>query len=194
AASLSPVAACGPTSPGPTSPGPPSPPPAPATPGPRPAVPRLSAAPPNPLFAAAPPLPAPAPAEAAGPRAIPRTPSSFWAAGQPGEMQMVRQVTRAAARHHSVPVIVAYNLPHRDACGKFSAGQETGAAGYRHWIGRLAAAIGGGDDIVIVEPDGLLDILRPCLSASQDSQRYQPLRDAMKVLRPPPPPPGYPDA
>ena len=34
---------------------------------------------------------------------------------------MVRQVTLAAARTHAVPVIVAYNLPDRDACGKFSA-------------------------------------------------------------------------
>ena len=41
------------------------------------------------------------------------------------------------------------------------------APGYEHWIGQLAAAIGGGDDIVIVEPDGLADILRHCLSAAQ---------------------------
>src|SRR5215470_9683983 len=90
AASLSPVAACGPTSPG----APPAA-PAPASPVPRPAVTRLYADPANSLFAAAAHLAGRDPADAAGLRAIARTPSSFWAAGQPGEMQMVRQVTRA---------------------------------------------------------------------------------------------------
>ena len=53
---------------------------------------------------------------------------------------------------------------------------------FEHWIGQLAAAIGGGDDIVIVEPDGLADILRHCLSAAQSRQRYQLLQYAMKAL------------
>lgn len=173
AASLSPIAACASAPAGPP----------PASPAPRPAAaPRLYADPVNSLFAAAAQLAGHDPAEAAKLRAIARTPAGFWAAGQPGEMQMITQVTRAAARHHSVPVIVAYNLPNRDACGKFSAGRPMTAPGYEHWIGQLAAAIGGGDDIVIVEPDGLADILRHCLSAAQSRQRYQLLQYAMKAL------------
>jgi len=171
-ASLSPIAACAPA--------PAAPPP--ASPVPRTAAPRLYADPVNSLFAAAAHLAGRDPAEAAELRAIARTPAGFWAAGQPGEMQMITQVTRAAARDHSVPVIVAYNLPHRDACGKFSAGAPMTAPGYKRWIGQLAAAIGGGDDIVIVEPDGLVDILRHCLSAAQSKQRYLLLGYAMKVL------------
>jgi endoglucanase len=173
AASLSPVAACASAPAGPP----------PASPAPRAAAaPRLYADPVNSLFAAAAQLAGHDPAEAAELRAIARTPAGFWAAGQPGEMQMITQVTRAAARHHSVPVIVAYNLPDRDARGKFSAGRPMTAPGYKHWIGQLAAAIGGGDDIVIVEPDGLADILRHCLSAAQSRQRYQLLQYAMKAL------------
>jgi endoglucanase len=173
AASLSPVAACASAPAGPP----------PASPAPRAAAaPALYADPVNSLFAAAAQLASHDPAEAAQLRAIARTPAGFWAAGQPGEMQMITQVTRAAARHHSVPVIVAYNLPNRDACGKFSAGRPMTAPGYEHWIGQLAAAIGGGDDIVIVEPDGLADILRRCLSAAQSRQRYQLLQYAMKAL------------
>ncbi len=173
AASLSPIAACASAPAGPP----------PASPAARPAAtPRLYADPVNSRVAAAAQLAGHDPAEAAKLRAIARTPAGFWAAGQPGEMQMITQVTRAAARHHSVPVIVAYNLPDRDACGKFSAGRPTTAPGYEHWIGQLAAAIGGGDDIVIVEPDGLADILRHCLSAAQSRQRYQLLQYAMKAL------------
>jgi endoglucanase len=171
-ASLSPIAACAPA--------PAAPPP--ASPVPRTAAPRLYADPVNSLFAAAAHLAGRDPAEAAELRAIARTPAGFWAAGQPGEMQMITQVTRAAARDHSVPVIVAYNLPHRDACGKFSAGAPMTAPGYKRWIGQLAAAVGRGDDIVIVEPDGLVDILRHCLSAAQSRQRYLLLGYAMKVL------------
>ena len=172
AASLSPVAACASAPTGPP----------PASPVPRAAAPRLYADPANSLFAAAAHLAGHDPAEAAELRAIAKTPAGFWAAGQPGEMQMITQVTRAAARDHSVPVIVAYNLPDRDACGKFSAGRAMTAPGYEHWIGQLAAAVGRGDDIVIVEPDGLADILRHCLSAAQSRQRYLLLRYAMKVL------------
>src|SRR5262249_56566127 len=75
AASLSPVAACGPTSPGPTSPGPPSAAPAPASPVPRPAVTRLYADPANSLFAAAAHPARRDPAAAAGLTAHPTTPA-----------------------------------------------------------------------------------------------------------------------
>ena len=72
-----------------------------------------------------------------------------------------RQVTLAAARAHAIPVIVAYNLPDRDACGKLSprpAARPPRAtrSGSTSWPRRS----GTGDDIVVVEPDGLPDIVR----------------------------------
>jgi endoglucanase len=97
-------------------------------------------------------------------------------------MQEIRQVTLAATSAHAVPVIVAYNLPGRDSCGKFSATHGETASGYKTWINQLAAAIGTGDDIVIVEPDGLPDIVRGCLSPAQSLERYQLLQYAMKRL------------
>jgi endoglucanase len=115
-------------------------------------------------------------------RAIAETPSGIWAAGQPGEMREVRQVTAAATKAHAIPVIVAYNLPYRDDCGKFSADGGPAAQGYKDWINQLAAAIGTGDDIVVVEPDGLPDIVRRCLSPAQAAERYQLLRYAMNKL------------
>jgi endoglucanase len=144
---------------------------------------RLYANPRNPLFAAASLLQVDGrPAEAAQLKAIAEKPAGIWAAGQPGEMQEIRQVTLAAMKAHAVPVIVAYYLPNRDACGKFSAVSGPTAPAYKNWINQLAAAIGTGDDIVIVEPDALPDIVRGCLSPAQATQRYQLLRYAMKTL------------
>jgi endoglucanase len=115
-------------------------------------------------------------------KTITRTPSGVWASGQPGDIAMVRNATAAAGQAHAIGVIVAYNLPGRDSCGKLSATPALGAAGYEQWIGRLAGAIGAGHDIVIVEPDGLPDIVRGCLSPAAAAQRYQLLRYAMKKL------------
>jgi endoglucanase len=121
-------------------------------------------------------------AEAAELAALGAVPSGLWAAGQTGEMQVVRSVSLAAAKADAVPVIVAYNLPDRDSCGKFSADYGPSRQGYMAWIRQLAAAIGTAHDIVIVEPDGLPDIVRACLDPAQAAERYQLLRYAMRQL------------
>ena len=121
-------------------------------------------------------------AEAAELTALGLIPSSLWAAGQPGEMQLVRSVSLAAAKADAVPVIVAYNLPERDSCGKFSGAYGPSRQGYLTWVRQLAAAIGAGHDIVIVEPDGLADLVRGCLDPAETAERYQLLRYAMRQL------------
>jgi len=141
-ASLLPAAACAPASGAPAATG---------------TATRLYAYPGNPLFAAALVKATGDQSEVAALRQIARTPSGIWLAGEPYDMQEVRRVTLAAARAHAIPVIVAYNLPDRDACGKLSTAPRRTASGYKRWISRLAAAIGTGDDIIIVEPDGLPD-------------------------------------
>ena len=144
---------------------------------------RLYAYPGNPLFAAAITWRSRGyPAQAAQLRAIAETPSAIWAAGQSGDIQEVRRVTGAAARAHAIPVIVVYNLPDRDACGRLSTAAWPSASGYESWINQLAAAVGTGDDILVVEPDAVPDIVERCLSAAQSAERYQLLRYAMKHL------------
>lgn len=120
--------------------------------------------------------------EAAALTAIARTPAAIWAAGQQGEMQEVRQATLAGTAAGSIPVIVAYNLPDRDICGKYSGNRQTGGAAYEAWISQLANAIGSGRDIVIVEPDALPDIVRGCLNSGQAALRYRLLDYAMSRL------------
>lgn len=121
-------------------------------------------------------------AEAAALTQIARTPTAIWASGQPGEMLEVRQVTQAAIKAHATPVVVAYNIPDRDTCGKYSASRGLGISGYQTWINQLAAAIGSGYDIVVVEPDALPDLVRGCLSPAQGAERYQLLHYAMSRL------------
>ena len=80
------------------------------------ATPQLYVYPGNPLFAAATALKTRGhPLEGAELWAIANTPSGIWAAGQSGEMREIRQITLSAGAQHEVPVIVAYNLPDRDA-------------------------------------------------------------------------------
>jgi endoglucanase len=144
---------------------------------------RLYTYPGNPLFAAVTLLKVNGhQAEAATLKEIAETPSGIWLAGESYDMQEARQVTLAAAKAHAIPVIVAYNLPDRDACGKLSTAYGPTASGYKQWINELAAAIGTGDDIVIVEPDGLPDIVRGCLSPALAAERYELLRYAMQRL------------
>jgi endoglucanase len=144
---------------------------------------RLYAFPGNPLFAASALLKVNGhQAEAAALKKIAEIPSGIWLAGESYDMQEARQVTLAATRAHSIPVIVTYNLPDRDACGKLSTAYGPTASGYKQWIRQLANAIGTGDDIVIVEPDGLADIVRGCLTPSQALERYELLRYAMQRL------------
>jgi endoglucanase len=145
--------------------------------------PRLYTAPGSPLLPAAALLRANGrPGQAADLTRIAKTPSGIWATGQPGEMREVRRAVRAARQQHEMPVIVAYNLPDRDACGRFSAATGPSPAGYRSWIRQLARAIGSGPAIVVVEPDGLPDIVRDCLSPPVAATRYALLQYAMHRL------------
>ena len=71
---------------------------------------------------------------AAALEALAATPSGIWAVGAPDDMEKVGQAARAAAAAHEIPVIVAYNLPGRDACGKFSAAPGATGPAYEAWI------------------------------------------------------------
>ena len=118
-------------------------------------------------------------------RKIAAQPAALWAAGQPGDIAQVRQYTREAMAVHKVGVVVAYNIPRRDPCGQHSATNDMTPTSYQQWIHQLAAAIGASDDIVIVEPDALPDMLpeRGCnFSTSDAAERMQLLQYAMQTL------------
>ena len=83
-------------------------------------------------------------------------PRAVWfTGGTPAQVQQqVRQTMSQAAFERAVPVLVAYNIPGRD-CAGLSAGGATNLTDYEAWISALAAGIGNGKAIVVLEPDAL---------------------------------------
>ncbi len=84
------------------------------------------------------------------------TPQAVWlTGGTPAQVRdQARRTVRAATREHRVPILVAYNLPFRD-CSQYSSGGAVNTADYLAWIKGLAAGIGRGQAVVLLEPDGL---------------------------------------
>ncbi|MGW2813959.1 glycoside hydrolase family 6 protein [Streptomyces sp. NPDC001415] len=81
-----------------------------------------------------------------------------------GVEQTVRGLTTAAAYTGQVPVLVAYNIPHRDCDGDSQGGADD-AAHYRSWIDGFARGIGEHPAVVIVEPDAIAHLVDGCEAA-----------------------------
>jgi endoglucanase len=79
----------------------------------------------------------------------------------------------------ALPVFVVYNIPYRD-CGGYSAGGINDPGSYKNWISQIASTIGKNKAAVILEPDALT--LMDCLSATQKTERFQMLRDAVNTF------------
>ncbi len=84
------------------------------------------------------------------------TPQAVWlTGGTPTQVrQQVKQTMLEAALERAEPVFVVYNVPFRD-CGQYSSGGALDTASYEAWIDGVAAGIGSGQAVVLVEPDGL---------------------------------------
>jgi endoglucanase len=108
-------------------------------------------------------------------------PIAYWFDGTDESIHdSVQSVTRAAAKHNSVPVLVAYNIPQRD-CGGYSAGGAHSETEYIGWVSSFAGAIGNNAAIVILEPDALPDMR--CLSNKAESQRVSLLSQAVATFK-----------
>jgi endoglucanase len=113
------------------------------------------------------------------------TPQAVWfTQGTPKSIEQdVRNTVKRAAAKKTVPVLVLYNVPGRD-CANLSAGGATTEDEYKEWIDGVAAGIGNGKAIVIVEPDGLGLLPSNCSVPvpSTDAQRYRELNYAVDTL------------
>lgn len=86
----------------------------------------------------------------------------------------------AADSHDKLPVLVAYNIPGRDACGGHSGGGAGSVGAYRTWIATLAAGIGTKPAVVVIEPDALGDF--SCMTDAAVQERLGMLRYATEQL------------
>lgn len=120
------------------------------------------------------------PREAALMQRIASQPVAQWIGDWSNPRSDVANTMSAAAQQGSVPLFVAYNIPHRD-CGSHSAGGSAGASGYRKWIREFAAGLGGRRAVVVLEPDALPGA--DCLSQGAREERFALLRDAVQVLK-----------
>ncbi|MFE4540857.1 glycoside hydrolase family 6 protein [Streptomyces scopuliridis] len=105
-------------------------------------------------------------------------PMARWFGSWSGDIgAAVGSYVRAADAADKLPVLIAYNIPGRDACGGHSGGGAGSPAAYRTWISAFASAIGGRPALVVIEPDSLGDY--SCLSQQQIDERNAMLRDAL---------------
>jgi endoglucanase len=121
--------------------------------------------------------------EAALLRRIAEQPTATWISGGGRAEEQVRTITEAAARQGRLPVLAAYNIPHRD-CGLYSSGGARDADAYREWIRAVAAGIGDRRAVVVLEPDAVPQIVAGCGIAGHDGEtaRLRLLKEAVSTL------------
>ena len=109
-------------------------------------------------------------------------PTAVWLTGGNQPHEQVAALVAAAQRAHAVPLIVLYDIPHRD-CGQYSSGGAPNAPAYLAWVNDVVRGLGGQPAIVILEPDAIDQAASGCVGSAGASERYGLLANASKLLR-----------
>ncbi|MYV52717.1 glycoside hydrolase family 6 protein [Streptomyces sp. SID3212] len=120
-------------------------------------------------------------ADAKALRRIADRPVAVWPSGD-NPVPQVEHAVRGATADGRTPVLVAYNIPHRD-CGLYSAGGAADAAAYRNWIHSFATALGTTPAVVILEPDAIAHLADGCTPAEHHEERYTLLAQAVSRFK-----------
>jgi len=113
---------------------------------------------------------------------IAEKPMASWFGNWSGDIAAaVGSYVAAADAADKLPLLVAYNLPGRDACGGHSGGGAGSVAAYDAWIAAFAAAVGTRPAVVVLEPDSLGDF--NCMNQTQISERTGMLSRAANQFR-----------
>ncbi|MBB6351418.1 endoglucanase [Nonomuraea muscovyensis] len=114
--------------------------------------------------------------------AISAKPMARWFGAWSGDIRSaVSRYVAAADAADKLPVLVAYNIPGRDACGGHSGGGAGSEAAYRTWISEFAAGIGDRPAVVVIEPDSLGDF--GCMDEAEIQVRTRMLNHATQQFR-----------
>ncbi|MFD7527475.1 glycoside hydrolase family 6 protein [Streptomyces sp. NPDC059849] len=111
---------------------------------------------------------------------IARQPLGEWIGPDTPEAE-AKGLTEAAAQAGREPLLVLYNIPHRD-CGQFSSGGAADGNAYRTWLEGVARGIGDRRATVILEPDALLHMVDGCTPQEFHEERYDLLKGAVERL------------
>ncbi|MEV6600963.1 glycoside hydrolase family 6 protein [Actinoplanes sp. NPDC051346] len=115
-------------------------------------------------------------------RELAHTPTARWFGEWSGEIGVaVGGYVGAADAVDRLPVLVAYNLPDRDACGGHSDGGTGDVDAYQKWISAFASSIGGRPAIVVIEPDAFGDF--ECMTPAEAATRRELLTFATEQFR-----------
>ncbi|QIQ02639.1 glycoside hydrolase family 6 protein [Streptomyces liangshanensis] len=114
-------------------------------------------------------------------RRIADRPVAVWPSGA-DPVPQIEHAVRGATAEGRTPVLVAYNIPHRD-CGLYSAGGAADASAYRTWIHSFATALGRAPAVVILEPDAIAHLADGCTPAEHHEERYTLLAQAVSRLK-----------
>lgn len=113
---------------------------------------------------------------------IAQRPMASWFGNWSGDIAAaVGSYVAAADAVDKLPLLVAYNLPGRDACGGHSGGGAGSVGAYDAWISAFAGAIGNRPAVVVLEPDSLGDF--NCMSQAQVNDRVGMLSRAANQFR-----------
>ncbi|MCM4084278.1 glycoside hydrolase family 6 protein [Paractinoplanes hotanensis] len=113
---------------------------------------------------------------------IAQKPMASWFGNWSGNIaDAVSAYVGAADAVDKLPILVAYNIPGRDACGGHSGGGAGSVAAYDSWISSFAAAIADRPAVVILEPDSLGDF--SCMGQAQINDRVGMLSRAAGQFR-----------
>jgi endoglucanase len=95
--------------------------------------------------------------------------------------QQVRDIVERAWTAGQMPLMVAYNVPHRD-CGGYSTGGSASDDAYRQWITAIAGGLDERPATVILEPDAVAHTLDGCMTQGVQS-RLDLLRWSITTLK-----------
>ncbi|MGW8851099.1 glycoside hydrolase family 6 protein [Streptomyces xiamenensis] len=113
---------------------------------------------------------------------IARTPMARWFGSWSGDIRSaVNSYTAAAQSADKLPILVAYNMYGRDACGGHSGGGAPSPSAYASWVSAFAGGIGNRPAVVVLEPDALGDY--SCMSQGQIVERQNMLINALTQFR-----------
>lgn len=114
--------------------------------------------------------------------AIANTPMARWFGSWSGAIGTATGSYVGAADYwDKLPLLVAYNIYGRDACGGHSAGGAASPSAYATWIAEFAGGIGGRPALVVLEPDSMGDYA--CMSQAQIAERQGMLTGALTQFR-----------